>query len=1230
MDTSKDTLICRLCGVNLVKGKHKSIFEGSTDLIHKIKETLPISISIDDNGSKYVCLSCYDKITFYYKFIQEVLEYSKRLENVSQIESFFDRSKEVTDFSQIHSDAIYTCPNCNVDLMILLVSNSQGCDYTFQISLAMVNHSENKHIKKKNIQIHKNVVHLNNTKNNIHLKHGNKTTITEDIENMPNQEVSLTLPVLISTNYYKEENLNCIDALSSKQNTKIEVEQDTKEDLKESNSVHLSKISKVQEISHVSNNLMDYVYNSADPLVKNEPESDNTYWLDSETDYKSEKDTCITSQDTMLEQNDIQDENDIYKSCLKYVCKLCGARYLSHLKYEFHMERHKLGKTDRYECTLCDKETSNENLLWDHYFHTHKSLQRYICVECGKLFTKRTRLNGHQKNYKHSGVKQIQVGTSEDDISEDVIQKAIATTKQEKVSINCNLCGKLISDLDPDAINDLVTCATCEDSTLSLMIDGNETKVISPRDIFVIYPTVEGESIVKMAGEKRTQDQEETLLSETVILIDIEGTTTSISFVKDTLFPYVRENLKKYIETKWEDEEFKQDFEKLKEQAKKDEEDKIDGFVPITGTNAEEERKSLAKNILWQMDGDRKTGALKQLQGHMWHEAYNSGTIKAHVYEDVPKALESWTSDGKKVYIYSSGSVEAQKLLFGHSIHGDLLKYFSGYFDTEVGAKQESSSYKNILNKIGAEPSSVIFLTDVVKEAAAAKEAGLSTVIVLREGNAPLTDEERVAFTTIKSFLDLTFQTSTKRQKLETTEVQESKSKSTSDVSEPMDTSEDVEMTDKVETKEVVQEEAKECIKDQQQKEAPVTDVKMEEPMVIDTKDAPNAEKLENTAEKVELQPSEVSTKLDTSENVQADVSSNAESVAIPSKDDEKSAISEKVEKPIDTEKSVESIPEATPTANDPLDVGMSEPKSKSEEVSITENKTEESSNTAKETKSDDMKVSEVKPAETASKEKDSNSINEKSEECANKPEKETKEESTEKVVITPSITETKASENESSVKPAQEPTKTEEKPAENGNVPLTSVEKITAPTITEPEATSSKADTNTEIKNTTEVAKETKSETETELTNVKSPKTKETEETATSANDAEKQVSAEASKQELTEKPTKEEAVADETKETNTVDSEKKKLNGTTQNGDTDVPLSDDKLQRNGLNEGSSNENVNSSTSGSTSAQNGEPESSSETSAESIKVKKVVDSAVADGAGEPDVVPPVVVAATS
>ncbi|XP_076234567.1 enolase-phosphatase E1 [Calliopsis andreniformis] len=751
-----------------------------------------------------------------------------------------------------------------------------------------------------------------------------------------------------------------------------------------------------------------------------------------------------------------------------------------------------------------------------------------------------------------------------------------------------------------------------------------------------------------MAGEKRTQDQEETLLSETVILVDIEGTTTSISFVKDTLFPYVRENLKKYVETKWEDEEFKQDFEKLKEQAKKDEEDKIEGFVPITGANTEEEKEKLIKNILWQMDGDRKTGALKQLQGHMWREAYNSGAVKAHVYEDVPKALESWTNDGRKVYVYSSGSVEAQKLLFGHSVHGDLLKYFSGYFDTEVGAKQESSSYKNILNKVGVEASNVIFLTDVVKEAAAAKKAGLSVVVVLREGNAALTDEDRVTYTTIKSFLDLTFQVSTKRQKLETTETSENTSKNATDTTEPMDTSEDVEMSDvsekkveKAETKEVAQSETTECLKDQPPKETQATNAKTEEPMVTDAKDVPSSEKVMESVstEKVETQPPEVSTKLDVCENAPA-TNDNAESTLTTSKSDtEKSMDSEKVEKSNVTEKVAEATPvETTPTANVPVDKATCEPKSKSEEVSITENKTDESTSIAKETKAEDTKMSDVKPTENTLQEKNnSNSVEVKPEECAKKADKDANEESTDKVVINSSKTETQKIESEEpATKSTQEVTKTEEKPAENGDVSLTNVEKVTAPTITEPEATSSKTDANVEAKSAAEAVTEAKPETESEPVKDDQPKAKEAEDAAV-VPDAEKtEASAEASKQESTEKSAKEETVVDEvkdtkdTKDTNTVDPEKKKLNGTTQNGDTDVPVSDDKLHRNGLNEGSSTENVNSSATESTSAQNGEPENSSEANAESIKVKKVVDSTVADGAGEPDVVPPVVVAATS
>ena len=480
MDALDDALICRLCGINLAQGKCKDIFEGSSDLIHKIEETLPIPISIEDNGSKHVCLACYDKIVLYHKFIQDVVEHSKTLENVSEIKSLINLSKEVTEFSKIHSDAVYTCPNCNVGLMILLVSNSQGCDYTFQISLAMVNLSEKNHIaKEKNIQIHNNAIHLNHPKNNAHPKDEKATGMKNDTENISNR-MNVTLLAL------QDENVCYDDASSGKEITEIGMQKKTKRKHEECNSydhpVTPVKILKLEEISYVPNeNLASSDYNSADTFIKLEPENVNAYCIDSETDCKSEKDTYTIESQDIFDTNDAQEENDIYKSCLKYVCKLCGARYLSHLKYEFHMERHKLGKIYKYECTVCDKEASSENLLWDHYYHTHKSLQRYICVECGKLFTKRSRLNGHQKNYKHAGVKLIQVGTSEDTISNDDIEKAIASAKEGKISVNCNLCGKLISDLDPDAINDLVTCATCEDSTLSLMVDGNETKVISPR-----------------------------------------------------------------------------------------------------------------------------------------------------------------------------------------------------------------------------------------------------------------------------------------------------------------------------------------------------------------------------------------------------------------------------------------------------------------------------------------------------------------------------------------------------------------------------------------------------------------------------------------------------------------------------------------------------------------------------------------------------------------------------
>ncbi|XP_049784493.1 enolase-phosphatase E1 isoform X2 [Schistocerca cancellata] len=266
-------------------------------------------------------------------------------------------------------------------------------------------------------------------------------------------------------------------------------------------------------------------------------------------------------------------------------------------------------------------------------------------------------------------------------------------------------------------------------------------------------------------SEKRANETDDVYYKANVVLVDIEGTTTSIDFVKNTLFPYVRKNLDVYLKSKWNDAEFKEDLKLLQEQSKQDEADGTEGFVKIPEGVSEDIFEDVKKNVLWQMDLDRKTKALKQLQGHIWRDAYKKGEVKAHVYPDVAPALKSWKLSGKDIYVYSSGSVEAQKLLFGHTQDGDLLEIFSGYFDTAVGPKVEESSYSNIVKSVKCKSEEIIFFTDVPKEARAAKSAGLQAVIVVREGNLPITDEDKLEFPVIKSFDDIVFETSVKRRK---------------------------------------------------------------------------------------------------------------------------------------------------------------------------------------------------------------------------------------------------------------------------------------------------------------------------------------------------------------------------------------------------------------------------------------------------------------------------------
>ena len=218
------------------------------------------------------------------------------------------------------------------------------------------------------------------------------------------------------------------------------------------------------------------------------------------------------------------------------------------------------------------------------------------------------------------------------------------------------------------------------------------------------------------------------------ILLDIEGTTTPIAFVYDVLFPYAREHLNDWHQqrpTPW------ADIEKLAEEYGKD--DDPDKPLLERGSNAIDEY------LRFLMDKDRKSTALKSIQGKIWKQGFENGGLKGEFFEDVPRALEQWNADGKKVYIFSSGSVTAQQLIFRHSTFGDLTKYLSGYFDTETGPKREPQSYRKIAEKIGEPPSNVLFLSDVCEELNAAQQAGMQTALVIRPGNKPATYSGKTA-----------------------------------------------------------------------------------------------------------------------------------------------------------------------------------------------------------------------------------------------------------------------------------------------------------------------------------------------------------------------------------------------------------------------------------------------------------------------------------------------------
>jgi len=221
-----------------------------------------------------------------------------------------------------------------------------------------------------------------------------------------------------------------------------------------------------------------------------------------------------------------------------------------------------------------------------------------------------------------------------------------------------------------------------------------------------------------------------------VVLLDIEGTTTPIAFVHDVLFPFAQAHLVPYLEDRRHASEVAEVFDRLSNEHADDVARGL--FPPPRQFRDEWERRVwIASYARWLMDLDRKSPGLKLLQGYIWEEGYQAGLLHGLVFDDVPDAMRRWRAAGIDIAIYSSGSELAQRRLFESTRHGDLSGLLARFFDTSVGAKVEAGSYHRIAAELGRRPESMLFVSDVVVELAAARAAGLQVLLSLRPGNAP-------------------------------------------------------------------------------------------------------------------------------------------------------------------------------------------------------------------------------------------------------------------------------------------------------------------------------------------------------------------------------------------------------------------------------------------------------------------------------------------------------------
>ena len=227
------------------------------------------------------------------------------------------------------------------------------------------------------------------------------------------------------------------------------------------------------------------------------------------------------------------------------------------------------------------------------------------------------------------------------------------------------------------------------------------------------------------------------------ILLDIEGTTTPIDFVHNTLFPFAKARIAGFVQEHFDDLKF--ELGQLSDENTADAE--YSPELRIDSPN------SVADYLKYLIDQDRKSTALKSIQGMIWQKGYESGDLVSPTYPDVPAAFKRWKEVGRSIAIYSSGSVLAQSLIFKYSDQGDLTQSIDNYFDTTTGQKREVDSYRKIAEEMELEANEILFVSDIPPELDAARAAGMQTALSIRKGNAEITEDH--THRAVQSFEDL-------------------------------------------------------------------------------------------------------------------------------------------------------------------------------------------------------------------------------------------------------------------------------------------------------------------------------------------------------------------------------------------------------------------------------------------------------------------------------------------